>query len=113
VRLMLEHGDIEMGHARALLPLSDPQQSEAAKLVAGKGFSVRQTESLVRRMLASPQLKPGAELVGDPDIRRLEEQLSETLGARVQIQHTSSGAGKLTLKYNSLDELDGILAHIK
>jgi ParB family chromosome partitioning protein len=64
-------------------------------------------------MLASPQLKPGAELVGDPDIRRLEEQLSETLGARVQIQHTSRGAGKLTLKYNSLDELEGILAHIK
>ncbi len=113
VRLMLEHGDIEMGHARALLPLSELQQSEAAKLVAGKGLSVRQTESLVRRMLAAPQLKAGAELVGDPDIRRLEEQLSETLGARVQIQHTSRGAGKLTLKYNSLDELEGILAHIK
>jgi len=113
VRLMLEHGDIEMGHARALLPLSELQQSEAAKLVAGKGLSVRQTESLVRRMLAAPQTKPAAELVGDPDIRRLEEQLSETLGARVQIQHTPRGAGKLTLKYNSLDELEGILAHIK
>jgi ParB family chromosome partitioning protein len=113
VRLMLEHGDIEMGHARALLSLNEPQQSEAAKLVAGKGLSVRQTESLVRRMLAALQAKPGAELVGDPDIRRLEEQLSETLGARVQIQHSPSGAGKLTLKYNSLDELEGILAHIK
>jgi ParB family chromosome partitioning protein len=113
VRLMLEHGDIEMGHARALLSLNELQQSEAAKLVAGKGLSVRQTESLVRRMLAALQAKPGAELVGDPDIRRLEEQLSETLGARVQIQHSPSGAGKLTLKYNSLDELEGILAHIK
>ncbi len=113
VRLMLEHGDIEMGHARALLPLNELKQSEAAKLVAGKGLSVRQTESLVRRMLAEPQAKPDAELVRDPDIRRLEEQLSETLGARVRIQHSLSGAGKLTLKYNSLDELEGILAHIK
>jgi ParB family chromosome partitioning protein len=113
VRLMLEHGDIEMGHARALLPLTELQQNEAAKVVAGKGLSVRQTESLVRRMLASSQEKPAGELVGDPDIRRLEEQLSETLGARVQIQHTTKGAGKLTMKYNSLDELEGILAHIK
>ena len=102
-----------MGHARALLPLNELKQSEAAKLVAGKGLSVRQTESLVRRMLAEPQAKPDAELVRDPDIRRLEEQLSETLGARVRIQHSLSGAGKLTLKYNSLDELEGILAHIK
>lgn len=113
VRLMLEHGDIEMGHARALLALTELKQTEAAKVVAGKGLSVRQTESLVRRMLVAPPDKKASELVGDPDIRRLEESLSETLGARVQIQHTPKGAGKLTLKYNSLDELEGILAHIK
>jgi ParB family chromosome partitioning protein len=113
VRLMLEHGDIEMGHARAMLALSDLKQTEVAKLVAGKGLSVRQTESLVRRILVAAPDKKASELVSDPDIRRLEESLSETLGARVQIQHTTRGAGKLTLKYNSLDELDGILAHIK
>lgn len=113
VRLMLEHGDIEMGHARALLALSELKQSEAAKVVAGKGLSVRQTESLVRRMLVAPPDKSASELVGDPDIRRLEESLSDKLGARVQIQHTPKGAGKLTLKYNSLDELEGILSHIK
>lgn len=113
VRLMLEHGDLEMGHARALLALTEIQQSDAAKVVAGKGLSVRQTEALVRRMLVAPPDKKASDLVGDPDIRRLEESLSETLGAKVQILHTPKGAGKLTLKYNSLDELEGILAHIK
>ncbi len=111
VRLMLEHGDLEMGHARALLSLSDQQQNEAARIVVGKGFSVRQTEALVRRLLAEAG-KVVKSAVNDPDIRNLEEKLSEMLGARVQIQHGAKGAGKVTLKYNSLDELDGILAHI-
>lgn len=113
VRLMLEHGDLEMGHARALLSLSDSQQSEAAKTVVGKGLSVRQTEALARRLLTDEGSQKKPTVITDPDIRSLEESLSEKLGARVQIQHTSKGAGKLTLKYNSLDELDGILAHIK
>ncbi|MGB4246764.1 MAG: ParB/RepB/Spo0J family partition protein [Pseudohongiellaceae bacterium] len=113
VRLMLEHGDLEMGHARALLSLSDSQQSEAAKIVVGKGLSVRQTEALARRLLTDEGSQKKPTVITDPDIRSLEESLSEKLGARVQIQHTSKGAGKLTLKYNSLDELDGILAHIK
>ncbi|MFM1895685.1 MAG: hypothetical protein RLZZ385_759 [Pseudomonadota bacterium] len=111
VRKMLEHGDLEMGHARALLSLPDLQQSEAARVVAGKGLSVRQTESLVRRLIAGAgthKHKP----VMDPDIKHLEESLSDKLGARVMIQHTAKGKGKLILKYNSLDELDGILAHI-
>jgi ParB family chromosome partitioning protein len=113
VRLMLEHGDLEMGHARALLTLSEALQNEAAKTVVGKGLSVRQTEALARRLQTEEGAvkKPG--FVRDPDIKSLEERLSETLGADVQIQHTSKGAGKLTLKYNSLDELEGILSHIK
>ena len=111
VRLMLEHGDLEMGHARALLSLPDQQQSEAARTVVGRGFSVRQTEALVRRLLAEAG-KVVKSAVNDPDIRNLEEKLSEILGARVQIQHGAKGAGKVTLKYNSLDELDGILSHI-
>ncbi len=113
VRVMLEHGDLEMGHARALLTLESEQQGEAAKTVSGKGLSVRQTEELVRKILAGPKPKKSAEMDVDPDIRRLEETLSEKLGSRVQIQHSTKGSGKVTLKYNNLDELDGILAHIK
>lgn len=113
VRRMLEHGDLEMGHARALLSLSEAQQSEAAQLVVGKGLSVRQTEALARNLLTQSGAPKKPSTVSDPDIRKLEESLSETLGAKVQILHTEKGAGKLTLKYNSLDELDGILAHIK
>jgi len=113
VRLLLERGDIEMGHAKALLGLQSEHQSEAAKTVAGKGLSVRQTESLVRRLLEQPQAKKPQDARPDPDINRLQETLSERLGTRVEIQHSNKGSGKVTLKYNSLDELDGILSHIK
>lgn len=112
VRVMLERGDLEMGHARALLSLVDIQQSEAARTVVGKGLSVRQTESLVRRLIAGGGKSPEATKI-DPDIKNLEETLADKLGAKVSIQHTAKGRGKLILKYNSLDELDGILAHIK
>jgi ParB family chromosome partitioning protein len=111
VRRMLEHGDLEMGHARALLSLPDMQQSEAAKTVAGRGLSVRQTESLVRRLIAGGGTKKESAGI-DPDIKNLEENLADKLGAKVLIQHTAKGKGRLILKYNSLDELDGILAHI-
>jgi len=111
VRRMLEHGDLEMGHARAMLSLSDSQQTEAARTVVGKGLSVRQTESLVRRLTATEE--SGDTPAGvDPDIKNLEENLADKLGAKVMIQHTATGKGKLILKYNSLDELDGILSHI-
>lgn len=113
VRLMLEHGDLEMGHARALLSLTDSQQSDAAKIVVGKGLSVRQTEALARKLLedsGAPKTKASSP---DPDILSLENSLSEKLGTQVQIQHSPKGTGKLTLKYNSLDELEGILSHIK
>jgi len=113
VRVMLERGDIEMGHARALLGLEGDSQSETAKTVSGKGFSVRQTEELVRKVLSRLDQPTPAPVKEDPDIRRLEEDLSDRIGARVEIQHSAKGAGKLTLRYNSLDELDGILAHIK
>lgn len=113
VRRMLEHGDLEMGHARALLALPDTQQSEAARSVVGKGLSVRQTESLVRRLTAEASSTPAAAMEIDPDIKNLEEDLADRLGAKVLIQHTAKGKGKLILKYNSLDELDGILSHIK
>ena len=113
VRRMLEHGDLEMGHARALLSLPDIQQSEAARSVVGKGLSVRQTESLVRRFIAQggSNNRAGPKMV-DSDIKNLEENLADKLGAKVMIQHTVKGKGQLVLKYNSLDELEGILSHI-
>jgi ParB family chromosome partitioning protein len=113
VRLMLERGDIEMGHAKALLGLPPEQQSDASKAVAGKGLSVRQTEAMVRKLIENKPLQQHKLAREDPDIVRLQESLSERIGARVEIQHTNKGSGKLTLRYNSLDELDGILAHIK
>ncbi|MSR10826.1 MAG: ParB/RepB/Spo0J family partition protein [Gammaproteobacteria bacterium] len=112
VRKMLEHGDLEMGHARALLSLPDIQQSQAARSVVGRGLSVRQTESLVRRLIASSGDPAKISKLMDPDIKNLEESLADKLGAKVLIQHTAKGKGKLIVKYNSLDELDGILSHI-
>ena len=113
VRLMLERGDIEMGHAKALLGLPPEHQSDASKAVAGKGLSVRQTEAMVRKLIENKPLQQQKPAREDPDIVRMQESLSERIGAKVEIQHTSKGSGKLTLRYNSLDELDGILAHIK
>jgi ParB family chromosome partitioning protein len=113
VKELLEQRSIEMGHARALLSLaSRRQQVEVAGLVAKKALSVRDTEALVRRLIhpAAADSPPSAS--HDPDIHRLELELADKLGARVMFQHTSSGKGKLVVTYNSLDELEGILAHI-
>ncbi len=116
VKPMLESRQIEMGHARALLSISDKtQQFDAARQVVRKGLSVRETEQLVRRVLsnqAGKNSKPAA-TAQNADIRRLEIELSEKLGAKVRVDHTSKGTGKLIINYNSLDELDGILKHIK
>jgi ParB family chromosome partitioning protein len=112
VRRLVEHGDLEMGHGRALLALEGAEQSQAARSVIARGLSVRQTEALVRSLLASRD-KPKVERHADPDIRQLQDDLSQRLGARVQIQHNARGKGKLVFAYNSLDELDGILNHIR
>ena len=115
VKDMLETRQIEMGHARALLGLTTRrQQIEVATLVAKKTLSVRDTEALVRRIInpraADPAANPAAV---DPDIHRLETEIAEKLGAKVAFQHLTSGKGKLIVSYNSLDELEGILAHIQ
>ncbi len=115
VKAMLEERRLEMGHGRALLAVTDPvQQYDAARQVMRNGLSVRATEQLVKRMLGGGAGKkakgrPGA----DADIRRLEIEVSEKLGARVRVEHTKKGAGRLVIRYNSLDELDGILKHIR
>ncbi len=112
VKRMVENGDLEMGHARALLGLAADAQSQAARQVVAKGLSVRETEQLVRR-LQSPVTKNPHVPVVDPDTRKLQDELSAQLGAAVKIQHSARGKGRLVVHYNSLDELDGILAHIK
>ncbi|MCP5175705.1 MAG: ParB/RepB/Spo0J family partition protein [Moraxellaceae bacterium] len=112
VKTLLEHGDIEMGHARALLALPQNQQAEVARLIVAKGFSVRQTESLVRSLLAA-QDKPQTEKRVDPNVADLQQRLADRLGAAVQIDYNKKGQGKLVIRYNSFEELDGILAHIQ
>lgn len=110
-RKMVEHGDLEMGHARAILTLDQAKQTEAARTIASKGLSVRQTEALVRR-LQQEKVATGDTRI-DPDIKLLQDNLSEKLGAPVMIQHGAKGKGKLVIRYSTLDELDGILDHIK
>ncbi len=113
IKRMVENGDLEMGHARALLALTGELQSQIARIVAAKGLSVRETEKLVKRTLEHPGGEAKSEQKVDPDIRRLEQDLGDRIGAKVAIQHGSKGKGKLVIQYNSLDELDGILDHIK
>ena len=109
----VEKRELEMGHARALLALSNrKQQVETALIVVKKSLSVRDTEALVRRLQQSPTSKAEDAANGDPNVNRLEQELAEKLGAKDAIQHSSGGKGKLGVSYNSLDELDGILAHI-
>jgi ParB family chromosome partitioning protein len=113
VKQLLEQRSIEMGHARALLSLTARrQQIEVAGLVAKKGLSVRDTEALVRRLLSPAAAADSEPKAVDPDINRLELELAGKLGAKVLFQHTPSGKGKMVVSYNSLDELEGILAHI-
>ena len=109
-RRLLENGDLEMGHARALLALKGEEQSYTARHVVSKGMSVRETESLVKKIL-NPKEK--TEKKTDPNILNLQQNLTEKLGARVVFQHGSKGRGKMVIHYNTVDELEGILAHIK
>jgi ParB family chromosome partitioning protein len=116
VKPMLEARQIEMGHARALLSIEDrTQQYDAARQVVRNGMSVRETERLVRRMLGGEAKKKSA--VAEPrtnaDVRRLEVEITEKLGAKTHIDHSGKGSGRIVIAYNSLDELDGILKHIQ
>lgn len=108
VKTLLEHGDLDMGHARALLSLDAQTQVELARDVVSRGLSVRQTEQLIRDRLNPTPSKPPR--VVPPDVEKLSQHLSERFGAPVQIEHNDKGKGRLTIRYHSLDELDGILA---
>lgn len=114
-KALVQAGELEMGHARALLSITQPRlQAELAAQIARQGLSVRATEALVKKNLIGGRKPPARpEDSADPNIRHLQDELSGKLGARVSIQHGSKGAGKLVVTYNSLDELEGILEHIK
>jgi len=115
VKEYIDNRKLEMGHARALLGLKDQAQSDAARQVVNLGLSVRETEKLVRRQLGEGKEKAPAKSTPaeDPNVRRLQTDLSDKLGARVVIQQAGSGKGKLVIAYNSLDELEGILEHFQ
>ncbi|MGF1642853.1 MAG: ParB/RepB/Spo0J family partition protein [Thiotrichales bacterium] len=112
-RQLLETGKLEMGHARALLALSGSQQIQAAQHVAAKGLTVRETERYVNFLKAERNVEAKQNRPRSPDLIRLETDLADRLGAKVEIQYNQQGKGKLVINYNDLDELDGILAHIK
>ena len=109
VQRLIEQGDLEMGHARALLALPAQEQVAAARHVVGRGLSVRQTEALVKRLLSGADSKSTAK---DPDTRRLEREVSEHLAAPVTISASKKGRGRLVVRYSSLEELDGILTRM-
>ncbi|AZS51562.1 ParB/RepB/Spo0J family partition protein [Entomomonas moraniae] len=111
IKVMLAHGDLEMGHARALLGLPAERQAEGARFIVARGLSVRQAEALVRQWLNETTGKITQTQI-DPDITRLEQKLAERLGAPVVIKHNKKGKGELVIRYNSVDELQGVLKHI-
>ena len=113
VREMLAEGSIEMGHARALLPLGPEDQQALAKKIASRGYSVREIERLVREQLEGKAAEAAKEAPKDPNIARLEEQLSQRIGAGIDIRHRKTGKGQLVISYASLDELDGIIDRIR
>jgi ParB family chromosome partitioning protein len=115
VKQLVETRRLEMGHARALLGLQGGAQSKAADQVVKRGLSVRETERLVRRLqsVGEEAKHQHAATPVDPDVRRLVNDLSERLGAKVDLKQGAKGSGKITIGYNSLDELEGILSHIK
>jgi ParB family transcriptional regulator, chromosome partitioning protein len=111
VQDMLMVGDLEMGHARALLALPKAEQGSVAALVVDKGYSVRDTERAVSQTLNPPAGKHAKK--ADRDLERLEEELSDNLGATVKISANRKGAGSLTIRFGSLDQLDGLLQRLK
>jgi ParB family chromosome partitioning protein len=110
---MVDHKQLDMGHARALLTLERSDQVRAAHEVVTRDLTVRQTEALVRRLRDGTPAKKPAAAKKSPEIERLEQELTETLCAPVTVKHSASGKGQVTIKYTSLDELDGLLERFR
>jgi len=108
VKTLLEHGDIEMGHARALLALDNDIQTNTARIVVAKELNVRETEALIKKVQL-PEKEPKEKEI-DPNTKALEQNLSEKLGSQVAINHNKKGKGKLVISYSDLSELDGIVS---
>ncbi len=111
VKTLLEHGDIEMGHARCLLALQGETQIEAGRLVAAKGLTVRDTEKLVNKLLQPPAEKEPQKI--DPNIEHLQNEITEMIGSSVKISHNRAGKGKMVIDFANLDALDGIIERLK
>ncbi len=111
VQEMLMTGKLDMGHARALLPLTNAQQIAVAQRIVQKGLSVREAEQLVQQILQPPKSPP--EKAIDRDVLRLQEDLADSLGASVQVRTNKKGAGKVTIEFTSLEQLDGLIARFK
>lgn len=111
VQEMLMTGKLDMGHARALLPVAGAQQVALAQRIVQKGLSVREAERLVQQLLNPPKTLP--ERVIDRDLLRLQEELSDGLGASVAIRSNKKGAGKVTIDFSSLDQLDGLIFRLR
>jgi ParB family transcriptional regulator, chromosome partitioning protein len=112
VKKMVQQKNLEMGHARTLLPLDKNNQLKIAEIILAKDLSVRATEKLVRNW-NQPKNLSGKKIASDPNLTKLEKELAQKIGAQVMIDHSTKGKGKLVIKYFSLDELDGILEHIR
>lgn len=108
-RVLVERGDLEMGHARALLAMTDPEQQQTARIIVAKGLTVRETESLIRKTLNPKKTKSFKK---DANTEQLQNKISEQIGSPVILKQKSRGKGELVVKYSSLDELDGILKQI-
>lgn len=110
IKMMLQQSQLEMGHARALLTLVAAKQLMAAKTIVTKKLSVRAAEALVKQLQQPHSI---TKKINDPNTMELQKQLADKLAAAVKISHTKKGSGKIVIKYNNLDELDGILKHIR
>jgi ParB family chromosome partitioning protein len=113
VQELLMAGEIDMGHARALLPLPGAAQVQIAQCVAQKGLSVRETERLAQNALKPPRQAEAKANTPDRDLLRLQEEISDTLGARVEIRANRKGAGKIQIQFGDLDQLDGLLRRFR
>ncbi|MEE9412110.1 MAG: chromosome partitioning protein ParB, partial [Methylococcales bacterium] len=113
VQVLLRDKQIDMGHARALLALDHSKQEELAKQVVNNNLTVRATEQLVKKHSGDQaQTKPAVKNAKDPDIIRLENELSEQLGTETKIQYSADGKGRVLISFHNLDHLQGVLAKI-
>lgn len=113
IKQFVERKQLDMGHAKVLMGLPDERQAQLAEQIIAEGLSVRETEKLASHKTDTiKKAQPSSVTKADPDVARLEQSLSEKLGANIKIQHSAKGKGRIIIPFNSLDELEGVLEHI-